>query len=68
MSAPIFSSTQTIAFKYIACMTCFLISGSKKAMMQFQIVSGMISKIKKARRVNYNKDSIIQRSTEKRKI
>ena len=37
------------------------ITGSKKPMMQFQIVSCMISKIKKKdTRVNYNKDSIIQ--------
>ena len=38
MNDPVFSSTQgisTTAFLCIACMTCFLTSGSKKAMMQF---------------------------------
>ena len=38
MNYPIFSSTQGIAataFLYIACVTCFLMSGLKEAMMQF---------------------------------
>ena len=55
-----------IAFVYIACMTCFLISGSKKAMMQFFWV--WFLKLKQQdTRVNYNKDSVIQRWVEKRK-
>ena len=40
-------------------MTCFLINESKKAMMQFQIILGMISKVK-VTRVSYSKDLIIQ--------
>ena len=71
LSDPVFSRTENVVRKfflvlntvlmYIACVTCFLISGSKKAIMQYQIVVGMIFKAKKTRRVNYNKYSIIQR-------
>ena len=54
------------AFVYIACMTCFLISGSKKAMMQFFWV--WFLKLKQQdTRVNCNKDSVIQMWAEKRK-
>ena len=45
----------------IKCVTCFLISGSKKATMQFQIVFGMISKAKITRHMrSCSKDLIIQ--------
>ena len=50
----------------IACVTCFLISGSKKAMMQFFWV--WFLKLKQQdTRVNYNKDKVIQRWAQKRK-
>ena len=54
------------AFMYIEYMTYFLISGSKKAMMQFFWV--WFLKLKQQdTRVKYNKDSVSQRWAEKRK-
>ena len=35
MNDPVFFITQATTFVYVACMRCFLISGSKKATMQF---------------------------------
>ena len=46
---------------YIACVTCFVMSRSKKAMTQFQMVLGMISTTKQQdTRVSYNEDGIIK--------
>ena len=38
-----------IAFVNMSCLTCFLVSGSRKAIMQFQIVLGIVSKIRTRR-------------------
>ena len=38
-----------LTFVLNKCAACFIIRGSKEAMMQFQIVLGMISKIKTTR-------------------
>ena len=59
-----------MACSQVVCVHCmrdvFLISGSKKAMMQFFGV--WFLKLKQQdTRVNYNKDSVIQRWAEKRK-
>ena len=54
------------AFMYIEYMTYFLISGSKKAMMQFFWVL-FLKLNQQETRANYNKGSVIRRWAEKRK-